>query len=99
MEDRIMNAKTWYVDPNGDGTADVYRGDTTDPLDTIDFVDRGPEDAAIEVMDAEVEKELPEASNAGNQGNSYGLSQRGGEMLKEMAVMNVVVGPPPSVQS
>lgn len=87
-----MNAKTWFVNPNNDGTADVYRGDTTDPVQTVEY-NEDPEQTALKAMDAEVDKELPEAANAGNQGNSYGLSQRGGEMLREMAVMDIVVGP------
>jgi hypothetical protein len=49
----------WYIDPNEDGTADVYRGDTTTALRTS--VQRQGEESWQEVcgkmMESEVSRE------------------------------------------
>lgn len=43
----------------------------------------------LAVMDAEVTGELPEQADAGNAGNSQGLSQRGGFILRDMSMRNI----------
>lgn len=87
---------TWYYDIAADSSEmDVYdhTGTLVKTIQNDGSGFRFPDDV-LAVMREEVNTELPEAAEAGNAGNNYGLSQRGGEILRDMAMQDIQKGVP-----
>jgi len=59
-----MNARTWYVERDFDSMmADVYRGDSSEPLDSVEFAaNESANQIAIRVHDSEIEEEIGETA-------------------------------------